>query len=145
MYISSLFLITKKKSVKVTSGKCFGPIYTSQSLLLGIILLGIIKPWWFLMQVLSLLEVFYNSLGSVLILLHTSGVWLLQRPPIQALLAWQCRPDCILYRYRPPFLHCLPRRSHLQNGLQSHFHCSKIYEVRISLRGDWLPPVGCYL
>ncbi|CAK9166234.1 unnamed protein product, partial [Ilex paraguariensis] len=71
------------------------------------------------MQVVLGMDTVHSDMGSVLIILHTAGVRILQRSAREHIPPRHRRTIRFPHRHRCSFLRCLPRRPFLPHGLQS--------------------------
>lgn len=109
-----------------------------------------IKPsgrwiWLLRAQVVRGLDAFHFVMGSLLLLLHTSGVRILQRSAGESVHARQRRSASLSHRYHRPLLRGLPWLPFPSHCLRSPPHRSPVPQISLRRRSPWLPPLGCHL
>lgn len=98
-----------------------------------------------MLQVVSTVDAVHSDMGCLLLILHTAGVWILQRPPGESLPSRHSRPNCLPYRRSCALLCGLPRCSLLPHCLQSQPNCYSVLEISFSGGCAGLLSMGCYL
>lgn len=83
-------------------------------------------------QVVPTVDAVHSDMGCLLLILHSAGVWILQRPPGESLPSRHSRPNCLPYRRSCALLCGLPRRSLLPHCLQSQPNCYPLLEISFS-------------
>lgn len=125
-----LLLLASQSHVKTSDQSAFFRAWMKPSNFLAIYLCTEVKLWD-TMQVLSGLEKIHTSVGYLLILLHTIGVWLLQgiaREPLHIRHYWT---GCFSIWHCFAVLACLQRHTDLSNGLQAHAYCSTVCSLSV--------------
>ncbi|WRX17838.1 hypothetical protein QQP08_010325 [Theobroma cacao] len=73
-------------------------------------------------QVVRAVDAFHTGMGNLLLLFHSFGIRLLQRPSREPFPLGHRRPDRLSLRYHRPLLSRLSGHSLLSHGLRSQAH-----------------------